>query len=924
MASEASAEEQVKKVSKFDWSCVDSDLTRELLETVYLNDGRDDMVELIVEMDPEPLARQAARSLGSPLSKDHMPCLFVVLQDSWVPTLDGEDLDAVVNRFATAMSAAARAALKTKNQKRQFLQSKNSTVNSRANLRAAFISAHKKPTPVHATHQSSVVTDDAGVVHLDGQNLPAAFAPYQHKVTAWKRLDDLLSGKTVASRSALLTLPTGAGKTATAVEWALRRMEADSAVRVLWLAHQQELLEQAARAFVSAAAQRDDSFHRTLRVLSGGGPGLVALTDDTLDVAITTRQLVAAAGKVGLKRISAFLERPTIVVVDEAHHAASPTYDAILETATNAPTTTLLGLTATPWPMANGARARLQQRFPHRIDVTTGSLIATGVLATPIYHTVETHKRVKMTAEETKVAETRDLPPEVLRRLATRDRDSLIVNLWTASKETWGKTLVFATSIEHADWLTAAFKAGGVNADCVHSRVENPTKALQDFRAPTGTDVLVSVGMLTEGVDVPAARTAFMTRPTTSAILMRQMIGRVLRGPQAGGDPIAHVVYLRDQWGEFPDIIEPPDVGPGQSTASSGTGPTRSLPPVYDDTGELIELGLLNRIYQDALRSEVSLPLKVSATATELVGYYEIDETNVPVFAHQKNAYDQLIEHALAGKPLQGVGAMAFFDDLPAPSPSPRSLKSVLGWIREFAEAPAFKPLRASLDPARVADDLRKAPAMTVDERSEWLSNRFESSPIRALFADFDEFEEAVEDALRNLQRASRGVRPRDNPDGPIPEATAKTKKLPSLPYGDRNLPKLLAGVAERARDLLADELTADEELAERLDVRDLPVRFSKRPNAHAWAYWNVTFKGMNAGRPVIIVNNLLQTTEEAVPDHVLEYLLYHELLHHLLPGQGHDGQFRRLEALWPGIDESELALMTLHERWDTRPISNA
>lgn len=294
----------------------------------------------------------------------------------------------------------------------------------------------------------------------------------------------------------------------------------------------------------------------------------------------------------------------------------------------------------------------------------------------------------------------------------------------------------------------------------------------------------------------------------------------------------------------------------------------------------------------------------------------------MPVLAHQQDAFVEVIEHALGRGAFQGRGAMSFFEDLPAPAPGKRGLNALIAWIREYQLAPTFHSLQASLDPQRFAVELRAAPAMTVDERSTWLRERFERSAIRALFVDFDEFEEAVEDALRNLQRAATGRRPHSNVEASIP--LTEDKRLKPLPKSTRNLVPLLARVAERARDLLAEELPGGDELDEYLDVTDLPVRFSRRPLRDAWAYWNIRLKGNSAGQPMIIVNQLLQTTPEAVPDAVLEYLLYHELLHHVLPGQGHDGQFRRLEELWSDIDQAELALMTLHERWDTRPINNA
>lgn len=465
----------VKMVRKFDWSVVDKDLTCRLVEAVYLHNDRLDDVERLYAFEAGPLARQAERTLGSPMKSSHMTILFPVLKQHWVPKLQSERLDELVLKLSTTMKPETRAQLlRTQKQKRAFLQEKNSSANSRANFHTAFVKAHKKASPPKKHSGPSPLEDQDGVVHLSGRGMSNPRAPYDHKTRAWAWLDGLSAGDTVGSRSALLVLPTGAGKTSTAVEWALRQMEADPNTRVLWIAHQNELLAQAGRTFESAASERGQGFTRRLRLLRSGGPGVVTLSESDLDIAIVSRQLLTSSGRYGQRLLAQYLSRPTIVVVDEAHHAASPTYDTILDIVTSVPHSTLLGLTATPWPSASGARKRLEKRFPHSFVQKTEPLMDLGVLATPIFHTVATHQRVVLTADQTKVAGASDFQPEVLRKLATRERDAVIVSTWCKQPEQWGKTLVFATSIEHADNLTAAFKVAGVGADCVHSEVEDP------------------------------------------------------------------------------------------------------------------------------------------------------------------------------------------------------------------------------------------------------------------------------------------------------------------------------------------------------------------------------------------------------------------------------------------------------------------
>jgi predicted metal-dependent hydrolase len=73
---------------------------------------------------------------------------------------------------------------------------------------------------------------------------------------------------------------------------------------------------------------------------------------------------------------------------------------------------------------------------------------------------------------------------------------------------------------------------------------------------------------------------------------------------------------------------------------------------------------------------------------------------------------------------------------------------------------------------------------------------------------------------------------------------------------------------------------------------------------------------GRLKGHGVIRVNRALRAPRSQVSDGVLAFLVFHEMLHHLLPGQGHSAEFRRLERLWPDADDIELELDTLHERY--------
>ena len=91
--------------------------------------------------------------------------------------------------------------------------------------------------------------------------------------------------------------------------------------------------------------------------------------------------------------------------------------------------------------------------------------------------------------------------------------------------------------------------------------------------------------MLTEGTDVPEVQTVFLTRQTTSHILLTQMVGRALRGPKFGGTPDAYIVSFIDDWKQLINWATP-ELPPGRT--SEGTPDYRPRPPLYLVSIELV------------------------------------------------------------------------------------------------------------------------------------------------------------------------------------------------------------------------------------------------------------------------------------------------------------------------------------------------
>jgi hypothetical protein len=152
------------------------------------------------------------------------------------------------------------------------------------------------------------------------------------------------------------------------------------------------------------------------------------------------------------------------------------------------------------------------------------------------------------------------------------------------------------------------------------------------------------------------------------------------------------------------------------------------------------------------------------------------------------------------------------------------------------------------------------------------------------------------------------------------PEAPLRPPPLPGLepvPRADeRPLEPLLRRVAERGSKLLPPSLKAN------LGGAALPpIAWTRRVNASTFGMWTLELRRRNRrGERAIRINRVLLAPPEVISDALLEFLIWHELLHHLLPGQGHDAQFRHLESLWPDAPALDHELDTLHERFDLRP----
>ena len=385
-------------------------------------------------------------------------------------------------------------------------------------------------------------------------------------------LDGWYDSQPFPSAGGILVLPTGGGKTFTAIRFLCRRALSDG-YKVLWLAHTHHLLDQACRAFddgISCIAESKNSL--SVRVVSSTpGHYTVHSIKPTDDVLIGTLQTFGNALRLNHPSLEAFLESATpklLVVFDEAHHSPAPSYrNLVLSLRDRFSEMYLLGLTATPTYSQEAKKGWLLKLFPQGIvhQVTPQQLMAAGILAQPILEQPNTSFTPEFDEREYQkwLGTHRDVPEDIITKMASdRDRNLFIASYYVANKERFAKTIMFADRWFQCEQISEFLRMRGVKTGTVYSHIDadpgsvearNKRKAdenaiaLQKFRDGK-LDVLLNVRMLTEGTDVPDVKSVFLTRSTTSQILLTQMVGRALRGPKFGGTDKAYIVSFVDNW----------------------------------------------------------------------------------------------------------------------------------------------------------------------------------------------------------------------------------------------------------------------------------------------------------------------------------------------------------------------------------------
>ena len=382
--------------------------------------------------------------------------------------------------------------------------------------------------------------------HIEVFETPPELFKYQKEV-----MSELISSLNDSNDRVLVQLPTGSGKTRIMME-AIQQLtiNSDSPFTVLWLAHSEELLEQAISTFKKVWAAKG-TYSATLHRLYGHyNPN---------DLLFSNSIIFAGLQKISRLKVDdeLFLEiknNISLVVVDEAHKSLANTYERSISQLIENNNAKLVGVTATP--------GRSYDISPENRDFAkffNDNLITPDLGEDPI----KTLQDMEILATvNRKVIDTNiDIPDyeissTTLKTLGRmKARNILLMNEIQLHSNEKRPTLVFSCSVEHSRLLATGLAQRGVSAAYV-DYTKSPSSRRADIeRFQNGEiSVLINFGVLSTGFDAPEIQALIIARPTSSLILYSQMIGRGLRGLRVGGNKEVIVVDVKDNFSAYGDL----------------------------------------------------------------------------------------------------------------------------------------------------------------------------------------------------------------------------------------------------------------------------------------------------------------------------------------------------------------------------------
>lgn len=356
-------------------------------------------------------------------------------------------------------------------------------------------------------------------------------------------------------KAPVIAVPTGAGKTVIMGMFIQQYIEANPENQVVVLSHTQDILQQDHEAL-------EEFFDFPIGIYSAG---------------LGTKKIrqITVAGIQSAYRVPEKFQWTNLYLVDEVHtvnHKATGMYRTLLD-----PSPAIkVGMSATCFRTGHGYIYEGDTALFDTLAYDLTSLESFNGLVEDGYLTklISVAPNYKMNSNGVK----KSGGDYNLKQLAAKHDQDHVTEIAVTETIKYGhnykKWLIFAIDIDHADHICTELVKGGVDAEVLHSRMDKDRgSVVRNFKSGT-TRCIVSVGMVTTGFDAPNVDLVVLLRPTMSAVLHVQMVGRGLRVAD-GKDHCLVLDFAGNtrRLGPINNVIVPDPKGNG-----NGEAPTKECP----------------------------------------------------------------------------------------------------------------------------------------------------------------------------------------------------------------------------------------------------------------------------------------------------------------------------------------------------------
>lgn len=392
-------------------------------------------------------------------------------------------------------------------------------------------------------------------------NILSYLHPYQ------KRVKDEVMYRLVQKneKSFFVQMPTGAGKTLTALECVVDLLRKPNPLNeakipernkfIVWIVDTNELAEQAFQSFIKLWKLRGDRNLNSFRLFKNFTPdfknedgGIVFTGFDKF------HSILKNPKSSSFDSLKFLISNTEMLIVDEAHHSLAETYLTCINSFKNTPFIKILGLSATPGTNDSEITSKLVELYSNdKISIRDDDWKPIG---DSIQYLQQGEYLAKLTTKilETGISASESNENSILVDLsANSERNERIIEQIKLANEAKESTVVFACSLDHVYAILILCRANRIEANYIIGAVEQAERlsVINSFKK-RDYFILINLEILSTGIDLPNIDKVIITRPINSPNLVSQILGRALRGIKNSGNSNNTIINLKDNLLNFP------------------------------------------------------------------------------------------------------------------------------------------------------------------------------------------------------------------------------------------------------------------------------------------------------------------------------------------------------------------------------------